>query len=154
MSLADRLRKQMRWRGIHSQSQLARISGVPQASIHRILMRSGYAPRTDTLKRLAAALDTTTAWLAEGLVGTLTPADLPHDPSPAEAAEADGYQRELLALTAPLDLAAKRRVVSVVRMLVHGVSTPPADQGDAEAGAEPLTHAAAPPRAPAGPARH
>jgi hypothetical protein len=39
MSLSQRLRTLMRWRGIHSQNQLARLSGVPQSCIHRILTR-------------------------------------------------------------------------------------------------------------------
>ncbi|MFJ1300148.1 helix-turn-helix domain-containing protein [Pseudomonadota bacterium AL_CKDN230030165-1A_HGKHYDSX7] len=121
MSLSDRLRKQMRWRGIQSQSQLARISGVPQASIHRILVREHHAPRLDTLRRLAHALDTTVAWLDEGLVANLTPEDLPPEPDAAEQALADGYQRELLALTMPLDAAARRQVVAVVRLLVKGL---------------------------------
>ncbi|OZI47212.1 transcriptional regulator [Bordetella genomosp. 5] len=124
MSLSDRLRKQMRWRGIQSQSQLARISGVPQASIHRILLREHYTPRLDTLRRLAQALDTTVAWLDEGLVTNLPPQHVPPEPDAAEQALADGYQRELLALTAPLDAAARRQVVGVVRLLVKGLRPP------------------------------
>ena len=125
MSLSDRLRKQMRWRGIQSQSQLARISGVPQASIHRILAREHYTPRLDTLRRLARALDTTVAWLSEGLIANLAPQDIPSEPDTTEQALADGYQRELLALTTPLDAAARRQVVAVVRLLINGLPTAP-----------------------------
>src|SRR3546814_14234951 len=71
MTLAHRLRARMQWRGINSQNQLARISGVPQSSIHRILTRDDtYSPARSTLQRLAAALDTTVPWLTDGIDGT------------------------------------------------------------------------------------
>ncbi|MFJ0761717.1 helix-turn-helix transcriptional regulator, partial [Bordetella bronchiseptica] len=71
MSQADRLRALMRWRGISSQNQLARISGVPQSTIHRILARGdAYAPTRATLERLARALHTTVPWLSDGMLGT------------------------------------------------------------------------------------
>ncbi|ETH44388.1 DNA-binding helix-turn-helix protein [Bordetella pertussis H939] len=61
----------MRWRGISSQNQLARISGVPQSTIHRILARGdAYAPTRATLERLARALHTTVPWLSDGMLGT------------------------------------------------------------------------------------
>ncbi|MEI2415477.1 helix-turn-helix transcriptional regulator [Orrella sp. JC864] len=67
MTISDRLTALMRRRGIRSQSQLARISGVPQSSIHRILSRGeNYSVGTGTLRKLAAALDTSVAWLSEG----------------------------------------------------------------------------------------
>src|SRR3546814_17194739 len=70
MTLAQRLRARMQWQGINSQNQLARISGVPQSSIHRILTRTDtYAPARSTLQRLAAALDTTVPWLTDGVDG-------------------------------------------------------------------------------------
>ncbi|CRD95554.1 DNA-binding protein [Bordetella pertussis] len=62
----------MRWRGISSQNQLARISGVPQSTIHRILARGdAYAPTRATLERLARALHTTVPWLSDGMLGTI-----------------------------------------------------------------------------------
>ncbi|WYX32899.1 helix-turn-helix transcriptional regulator [Achromobacter denitrificans] len=58
----------MRWRGIKSQNQLARISGVPQSCIHRILTREDcYSPSRITLQRLARALDTSVPWLTDGV---------------------------------------------------------------------------------------
>jgi len=68
MSLAQRLRALMRWRGIHSQNQLARISRVPQSCIHRILTREDrYSPSRGTLLRLATALETSVPWLTDGV---------------------------------------------------------------------------------------
>ncbi|MFF7398203.1 helix-turn-helix domain-containing protein [Achromobacter sp. NPDC008082] len=74
MSLANRLRALMRWRGIHSQNQLARISSVPQSCIHRILTRAdGYSPSRATLIRLATALDTSVPWLSDGVISAVEP---------------------------------------------------------------------------------
>lgn len=68
MSLAQRLSALMRWRGIKSQNQLARISGVPQSCIHRILNRGDhYWPDRRTVLRLAKALDTSAVWLTDGV---------------------------------------------------------------------------------------
>ncbi|MFJ0748414.1 helix-turn-helix transcriptional regulator, partial [Bordetella bronchiseptica] len=96
MSQADRLRALMRWRGISSQNQLARISGVPQSTIHRILARGdAYAPTRATLERLARALHTTVPWLSDGMLGTSAA------PAPAPAAP-DGSLAELQSLWARL----------------------------------------------------
>ncbi|MGE8675868.1 MAG: helix-turn-helix domain-containing protein [Achromobacter kerstersii] len=79
MSLAKRLRALMRWRGIHSQNQLARISSVPQSCIHRILTRAdGYSPSRATLIRLAAALDTSVPWLSDGVISAVEPHGVSH----------------------------------------------------------------------------
>ncbi|MYZ42194.1 helix-turn-helix domain-containing protein [Schauerella aestuarii] len=68
MTLATRLRARMRWRGITSQQELSRISGVAQSCIHRILTRGeGYSPKRNTLIALARALDTTAVWLSDGI---------------------------------------------------------------------------------------
>lgn len=68
----------MRWRGIQSQNQLARISGVPQSCIHRILTRAdGYSPSRGTLLRLAEALETGVPWLTDGVVSTSDPHSVP-----------------------------------------------------------------------------
>ena len=68
MTLALRLHALMRRRGIKSQSQLARLAGVSQSSIHRILLAApGYVPTRRILMRLAQTLDTSLSWLSEGV---------------------------------------------------------------------------------------
>ncbi|AOB28935.1 MULTISPECIES: helix-turn-helix domain-containing protein [Bordetella] len=110
MSQADRLRASMRWRGISSQNQLARISGVPQSTIHRILARGdAYAPTRATLERLARALHTTVPWLSDGMVGTSAA------PEPAPSSP-DGSLAELQALWARLPRPARRHMLAVVRL--------------------------------------
>jgi transcriptional regulator with XRE-family HTH domain len=126
-TLADRLRSRMRWRGIRSQSQLARLSGVSQSSIHYILaLGDGYDATRDTVRRLAAALGTTPAWLGGD---DNTPPKL-HDPGIAYAP--DGYDAELQALMARLPTSARRKVVDIVRLIVEGGS-PDKDQEDKQA---------------------
>ncbi|MBJ7262330.1 MAG: helix-turn-helix transcriptional regulator [Burkholderiaceae bacterium] len=67
MTLAARLLSAMRRRGIRSQSQLARLSGVSQPSVHRILADPhGYMPGRRVLARLAQALNMSETWLADG----------------------------------------------------------------------------------------
>jgi len=111
MTLANRLRAQMRWRGIKSQNQLARMSGVPQSSIHRILaLGDAYSPTRLTVQRLARALGTTPAWLDEGN-------DATRPAAPCGAAAPDGYDAELHALMARLPDDARRKIVAVVRLL-------------------------------------
>ncbi|CAM4163186.1 helix-turn-helix domain-containing protein [Kerstersia similis] len=66
MSFPQRLASMMRRRGIRSQNQLARLCGVSQSSIHRMLYLDGYAPKLATLKKIALALDTSVAWLMDG----------------------------------------------------------------------------------------
>ena len=52
---------------IKSQSELARISGVPQATISRILKGVGAkGPETETIKKLARACKVSFSWLNEG----------------------------------------------------------------------------------------
>ncbi|MDQ2136887.1 helix-turn-helix transcriptional regulator [Alcaligenaceae bacterium B3P038] len=68
MTLATRLSARMRWRGITSQQELSRMSGVSQSCIHRILtLGDGYSPKRSTLLALARALDTTAVWLSDGI---------------------------------------------------------------------------------------
>jgi transcriptional regulator with XRE-family HTH domain len=68
MTIAKRTALLMRWRGIKSQSQLARISGVAQSSINRIFTHGDqFAPRRTTLLRLSRALHTTPHWLTDGI---------------------------------------------------------------------------------------
>jgi transcriptional regulator with XRE-family HTH domain len=123
MTMADRLRTLMRWRGIRSQRQLARLSGVPQTSIHRILTRDlGYMPAFNTLTRLARALDTTVLWLSDG-------DQSPHANEPPQLREPGAAQHyhpecggdaaELHMLMARLSEAERRHVVALVRMLAE-----------------------------------
>jgi len=115
MTLANRLRAQMRWRGIKSQNQLARMSGVPQSSIHRILaLGDAYSPTRLTVQRLAGALGTTPAWLDHG-----NPDD--RSPGPCGAAAPEGYDAELHALMARLPDDARRKIVALVRLVADGV---------------------------------
>lgn len=113
MSLALRLRALMRWRGIKSQNQLARISGVPQSCIHRILTRDErYAPTRATLLRLAQALDTQVPWLADGMVVQAAA------PAPHEAQQSDAYCIEICALLRDQPEATRKRVLQVVRLVL------------------------------------
>ncbi|MDR2155529.1 MAG: helix-turn-helix domain-containing protein [Burkholderiaceae bacterium] len=139
MSLADRLRAQMRWRGIKSQNQLSRLSGVPQSSIHRLLVRGdSYDASWRTLERLAQALNTTASWLGAGHV--------PHAPasSPGVNRPALGYAAELSALMTRLPESACRQILSLVRMLAEGAGKPPAPGKNAEPRAIPQTDAGPP----------
>ena len=116
MTLADRLRSRMRWRGIRSQSQLARLSGVSQSSIHYILaLGDDYDAKRDTLRRLAAALGTTPAWLGGDLDA---PPPKLHEPGTTYAP--DGYDADLQTLMAQLPSSARRKVVDIVRLIVEG----------------------------------
>lgn len=134
MSLAQRLRTLMRWRGIHSQNQLARISRVPQSCIHRILTREDrYSPSRSTLLRLAAALETSVPWLTDGVLSGSEPG--PHGPpsgasdatpaSPAAAPAMDGYCAEICALLRQQPDSAKKTVLSMVRLMVEGPGPAP-----------------------------
>ncbi|WP_417222656.1 helix-turn-helix domain-containing protein [Achromobacter spanius] len=115
MSPAQRLRALMRWRGIHSQNQLARLSGVPQSCIHRILTRDEhYAPSRATLLRLAKALDTSVPWLSDGVVSATESAT----PS-APFATLDGYCAEIGALLQSQPESIKKAVLSMVRLLAE-----------------------------------
>lgn len=65
-TIADRLDHLMKLRGVRSQSELARRSGVPQATISRTL-KGGSVPELETIKKLAEALSSTSAWVADGI---------------------------------------------------------------------------------------
>ncbi|WAI84024.1 MULTISPECIES: helix-turn-helix domain-containing protein [Achromobacter] len=123
MSPAQRLRALMRWRGIHSQNQLARLSGVPQSCIHRILTRDEhYAPSRATLLRLAKALDTTVPWLSDGVVSVteFNSNCLPAPATPAvPAAAPDDYCAEIGALLQSQPDSTKKAVLSMVRLLAE-----------------------------------
>lgn len=120
MSLALRLRTLMRWRGIKSQNQLARISGVPQSCIHRILTREErYAPTRATLQRLARALDTQVPWLADGMVAQAAGACLPRQDE-----QSDAYCAEICALLRHQPEATRKRVLQVVRLVLDAPCRP------------------------------
>lgn len=68
MTIGNRLDKAMQDAKIQSQSALQRISGVPQATISRILKGNGTkGPETETVRKLAAACNVTFEWLNEGI---------------------------------------------------------------------------------------
>jgi len=114
MTLANRLRTRMLWRGIRSQTQLARLSGVSQSSIHHILaLGDAYAVKRETLRRLAAALGTSPAWL-----GGETD-ELPAMQEPGAPYAADGYDAEMRALMARLPGPTRRKIVDIVRLIAE-----------------------------------
>jgi transcriptional regulator with XRE-family HTH domain len=68
MTIGNRLDKAMKAANIRSQSALKRASGVPQATISRILKGGGAkGPEADTVKKLAAACNVNFDWLNEGI---------------------------------------------------------------------------------------
>jgi transcriptional regulator with XRE-family HTH domain len=109
----------MRWRGIHSQNQLARLSGVPQSCIHRILTREDrYSPARSTLVRLARALGTTVPWLTDGVVPAAAPGSGATPRLQDAAAQGvDGYCAEICARLAPQPDSTKRLILALVREL-------------------------------------
>lgn len=66
MTIATRLDRLMQVRKVKSQSALARMAGVPQPTINRILKGQTDTPELGTIKKLAGALDVPATWLAEG----------------------------------------------------------------------------------------
>jgi transcriptional regulator with XRE-family HTH domain len=125
MTIANRLRTLMRWRGIRSQRQLARLSGVPQTSIHRILAHGdAYAPALATLAKLAGALSTNVPWLCQDnesmrptvsacAAGVREPAAA-HDYAQPRC---NGDTAELLMLMSRLSDTERRKVLAVVRLI-------------------------------------
>lgn len=136
MSLALRLRALMRRRGIKSQNQLARLSGVPQSCIHRILTREDrYSPTRGTLLRLAQALGTHVPWLTDGMAN---PASGIAVPSPPDAVP-NGYCTEICALLRHQPETTQRKVLKVVRLMIEDPGATPAAP-ESTAG-RPLGHA-------------
>ena len=67
MNIGNRLDQAMKLARIKSQSELSRLSGVPQATISRTLKDIGVkGPETETIRKLAKACRVTFAWLNEG----------------------------------------------------------------------------------------
>lgn len=78
MNIGNRLDQAMKAARIKSQSELSRLSGVPQATISRILKDLGAkGPETETVKKLAKACRVSFMWLNEGEEST-SPHDIPH----------------------------------------------------------------------------
>ncbi|MNK04380.1 helix-turn-helix protein [compost metagenome] len=70
MTIGNRLDQAMKAARIKSQSELARLSGVPQATISRILKGVGSkGPESETVKKLAKACRVSFSWLNEGDTG-------------------------------------------------------------------------------------
>lgn len=126
MSLALRLRALMRRRGIKSQNQLARLSGVPQSCIHRILTREDrYSPTRGTLLRLAQALDTHVPWLTDGVTSPAVPGTTPAAPDAAAAGAAltNGCCSEICALLRRQPETTQRKILKVVRLMLEDPGT-------------------------------
>jgi len=133
MNLSHRLQTLMRWRGIRSQRQLARLSGVPQTSIHRILVDPAHSPRLCTVERLATALGTGAAWLAHGKGSDLPPPLEAGAATPAIRTECDVTSlqdkpaegppdretAEIHMLLARLTLSERRKVAAVIRLIAE-----------------------------------
>nr|WP_049831510.1 helix-turn-helix transcriptional regulator [Janthinobacterium sp. Marseille] len=84
MTIGNRLDQAMKAARIKSQSELARISGVPQATISRILKGVGSkGPETETVKKLAKACRVSFSWLNEGTAGDDEHAGAQEDSYPA-----------------------------------------------------------------------
>lgn len=81
--IGQRLRMAM---GKMSENELAKRSGVPQSTIHRILTGESKDPRRSNLERLASVLGMTYSELiGDGSVGELAEADRPAYPGPRTA---------------------------------------------------------------------
>ncbi|TXG78926.1 XRE family transcriptional regulator [Candidatus Dojkabacteria bacterium] len=65
MDIAYRLDLAMRVAGIKTQAQLARLSGVPESTIARILKNTGQ-PSIENLVALASALNRSLDWIVNG----------------------------------------------------------------------------------------
>jgi len=84
MTIATRLDRLMQTRKVKSQSALARMTGVPQPTINRILKGQTDTPELGTIKKIAAALNVPATWLAEGPGDA--PPEAPADPTEGSAA--------------------------------------------------------------------
>lgn len=85
MTIATRLDRLMQTRKVKSQSALARMTGVPQPTINRILKGQTDTPELGTIKKIAAAFNVPATWLAEG------PGDTPPERSTDPAEGSAGF---------------------------------------------------------------
>lgn len=66
-TLGERLNHAMQQAGLATQTSLSAASGVPQATISRVLSNDGSSgPESETVRKLARACAVTAGWLAEG----------------------------------------------------------------------------------------
>ncbi|MCU9528663.1 SOS-response transcriptional repressor LexA [Pseudomonas sp. TE6288] len=70
--IGNRIAKRMHELGL-SGGELARRSGVPQPTIHRILSGTSVSPRQENVERIAKVLGVTTEWLWKGESGNPVP---------------------------------------------------------------------------------
>jgi transcriptional regulator with XRE-family HTH domain len=78
-TLASRLDYALQKAGFESQSSLARASGVPQATISRVLSGDGASgPELETVRKLANACGVSVRWLVEGVNDVEVPLTLSH----------------------------------------------------------------------------
>jgi DNA-binding Xre family transcriptional regulator len=116
MTIADRLSHLMRRRGIKSQSRLARLCGVSQSCIHKILSRGDdYAVQCRTVTKLARGLHTSVSWLVDGDEGLEQ--RLPRE-SPATRSYDDLDNVEIQALLEKLPPSVRKSVLVLLQHLV------------------------------------
>lgn len=72
MDIAYRIDLAMRAAGIKTQAQLARMSGVPESTITRILKNAGQ-PTVENLAAIANALDRSIDWIVNGTDSKTSP---------------------------------------------------------------------------------
>ena len=97
MTIGNRLDEAMISAGFKSQSELALKSGVPQATISRILSNTGKkGPESATLKKLATACRVPFSWLNEGSGESAN--DAPPTAPLAESVDQDAIGGEIIQL--------------------------------------------------------
>ena len=112
-----RLDEAMNARNITNQSKLARMSGVPQSTINRILKGAGkYGPETETLRLLAKTLVVHLRWLQEGT----GPRDLSENPTAENSSIAEEVAEGRTALLA---LELDRAVEEILQKAIELVDT-------------------------------
>ncbi|VWD22208.1 helix-turn-helix domain-containing protein [Burkholderia contaminans] len=120
MTIGDELDKAMRLRGVRSQGELSRLSGVPQPTINRTL-KGNTVPEFGTLKKLADALGLDPVALLQG--DAVEGSNL--DP---DAAMIDSYVRRVAVLMKGRSEEELSRIVRALEILM-----PSADATDSPA---------------------
>jgi transcriptional regulator with XRE-family HTH domain len=128
--IPSRLDEAMTKRAVKSQSELARLSKVPQPTINRILKRVGTkGPEASTLKKLADALDVRFEWLHEGTGEMLrengSRVESPRSEGWNELTRVDAFEHRILSLVRKLDARGKREAESALEELVNSLSPGP-----------------------------